>query len=103
MSIDGLKMILETVQGVSDSAVWVVILYFGVGVLKTGVWASVLIILFKGSFACLKYGIDSSGSDDKVRQVVKAAGKYLPIDDYSWNKILITLEKARKDGSLNWY
>lgn len=34
MGIEELKLILETVEGVSDSAVWVVITYFAIGVFK---------------------------------------------------------------------
>ena len=52
MGIEELKLILETVEGVSDSAIWVVCLWFGVGVVKNLISASMFGMFFVLLYKC---------------------------------------------------
>jgi len=97
MGIEELKLVLETVQGVSNSAVWVICLYFSVGIIKTVLVTGSMLTAFWWVVGLIRRGIAESSLASEMLTVL---GERHPDDYYHRSQLLRNLARKYEERTV---
>lgn len=86
MGIEELKLVLQAVQGVSDSALWVVIAYFGTSLTKAIMSAGVVLSLAWWIIGTIRHAVERNAFAHQMLDVMDI--NWFPQDGVDRRKVL---------------